>query len=140
MPLQPASHVVAEPPPAKDKKIKKLQTVEPKQPTLAACTTESPMRPPPAPPLQDTPVSHTHEAVQPDTAEQALQRQTPALDDLAWWFEVSAHSSRVHLHTAADGTQPMGLNVPLEALLDGGGGLTDSVVDALTRRCVDHRC
>lgn len=62
----------------------------------------------------------------------------PELDDLRWWFEVSAHSSRIHVHAAADGSQPLGLNVPLEALLDGGGGLTDSVVNALIARCVDQ--
>ena len=41
------------------------------------------------------------------------------------WFEVSGHSGRVHLHLAPDGSRPMGLSLPLEALLgvkpQGGG-------------------
>lgn len=32
------------------------------------------------------------------------------------WFEVSANSSRLHFHTAADGRQPLGLSVPLDVL------------------------
>jgi hypothetical protein len=33
------------------------------------------------------------------------------------WFEVSAHTNRLHYHLAPDGSRPLGLNVPMESLL-----------------------
>lgn len=33
------------------------------------------------------------------------------------WFEVSKHSGRVHIHSDASGTRPLGLSIPLETLL-----------------------
>jgi hypothetical protein len=33
------------------------------------------------------------------------------------WFEVSANTSRVHLHAAADGAQHLGISLPMEDLL-----------------------
>ena len=35
----------------------------------------------------------------------------------AVWYEVSAHTSRLHFHLAADGGRPMGLNLPIDLLL-----------------------
>ncbi|KAK9843831.1 hypothetical protein WJX81_008228 [Elliptochloris bilobata] len=32
------------------------------------------------------------------------------------WFEVSAHTNRMHFHAAADGSAPLGLSLPLELL------------------------
>ena len=33
------------------------------------------------------------------------------------WFEVSANTGRLHFHTAEDGSQPLGLSLPLDLLL-----------------------
>ena len=33
------------------------------------------------------------------------------------WFEVSPNTGRVHLHAAADGTEPFGLSIPIRSLL-----------------------
>ena len=33
------------------------------------------------------------------------------------WFEVSPNTGRVHLHVAVDGSEPLGLNIPVRALL-----------------------
>ena len=32
------------------------------------------------------------------------------------WFELSPHTSRLHFHGAPDGSSPLGLSVPLEAM------------------------
>ena len=67
---------------------------------------------------------------------QQMREQPPALPAHEGpWFEVSGHSGRVHLHLAPDGSRPMGLSLPLEALLGvkpqgGGEGRGGSVVGA----------
>ena len=37
--------------------------------------------------------------------------------DLDIWFEVSPNTGRVHLHAAPDGRSPLGLSLPVRALL-----------------------
>ena len=55
------------------------------------------------------------------------------------WFEVSAHTNRVHFHAAADGSAPLGLSLPLELLqlaaqAEPPPALTE-LLDAIDRRC-----
>ena len=35
------------------------------------------------------------------------------------WFEVSAHTGRLHLHLAQDGSQPLGFSTPLDECMHG---------------------
>ena len=51
------------------------------------------------------------------------------------WFEVSAHSGRIHFHTAEDGSQPVGLSVPIEMLQS--AELAPTLTDFLS--IVQHR-
>ena len=55
------------------------------------------------------------------------------------WFEVSAHTNRVHFHAAADGSAPLGLSLPLELLqLAAQAELPPALselLDAIDRRC-----
>ena len=45
------------------------------------------------------------------------------------WFEVSAHTSRLHFHAAKDGSAPFGLSLPMGALQ--GTGVSASLQDLL---------
>ncbi|GAX84585.1 hypothetical protein CEUSTIGMA_g12006.t1 [Chlamydomonas eustigma] len=51
-----------------------------------------------------------------DNNQHAVNNCLPS--EYAWvGFEVSGHSGRIHLHLSLDGKQPLGLSLPLEALL-----------------------
>lgn len=52
------------------------------------------------------------------------------------WFEVSAHTNRVHFHADKDGSQPLGLSLPIGCLQ--GSETAASVQDLL--EAVDERC
>lgn len=55
------------------------------------------------------------------------------------WFEVSAHTNRVHFHAAPDGGAPLGLSLPLELLaLAPGAALPPALLDLLN--AFDRRC
>ena len=45
------------------------------------------------------------------------------------WFEVSAHTSRLHFHAAKDGSEPFGLSLPMGTLQ--GAGVSASLQDLL---------
>ena len=45
------------------------------------------------------------------------------------WFEVSAHTGRVHFHSTENGTAPLGLSMPMGMLQ--GSTLTASLQDLL---------
>ena len=51
-------------------------------------------------------------------AEGAAPADDPDQDaDVDVWFEVSPNTGRVHLHAAPDGRSPLGLSLPVRALL-----------------------
>ena len=61
------------------------------------------------------------------------------------WFELSPHTSRLHLHGSPDGTAPLGLSVPLETMAaasssssdrSGSGGDLDGAVAVLSSALV----
>lgn len=47
------------------------------------------------------------------------------------WFEVSGNTSRVHLHAAPDGTAPLRLSLPMEALLVGDSPPLEELLQAV---------
>ncbi len=48
------------------------------------------------------------------------------------WFEVSAHTGRVHFHGAPDGSRMLGLSLPMELLsLPDGQGAPTTIVELL---------
>jgi hypothetical protein len=55
------------------------------------------------------------------------------------WFEVSAHTGRLHFHGAEDGGAPLGLSLPMELLLvpaeEGTPATLAQLERALERRC-----
>ena len=48
------------------------------------------------------------------------------------WFEVSANTSRLHLHAAADGSAPLRLSLPLESLLVGDSPPLEELLQAVS--------
>ncbi len=53
------------------------------------------------------------------------------------WFEVSPNTARVHLHAAPDGRSPLGLSVPVRALLarNEPAPVLEELVTAVRNRC-----
>lgn len=60
--------------------------------------------------------------------------QKDAGDAQQWWFEVSAHTHRVHFHAAADRTQRVNLSLPLEALCVGDAPCLGELITAVTHQ------
>jgi hypothetical protein len=76
---------------------------------------QQPALPPPPPPAVAAPAAADADT---NAAAQTLPPPPPV------WYEISAHTGRLHFHLAADGSEPLGLSVPMEllALSAGAGG------------------
>ena len=64
----------------------------------------------------------------------------PACFLLQVWFEVSAHTSRVHFHANKDGSRPLGLSLPIGCLQDTETSANvQDLLEALDKRCACYR-
>jgi hypothetical protein len=97
--------------------------------TAAASAAAAPEaeRAPPAPPQPES--SAAAEAA----AAAAPPCASPEPPD-GWWFEVSPHTQRVHLHAAADRAAPLRLSLPMEALLAPGAPALRALAAAVGRQ------
>lgn len=80
------------------------------------------------------PVAAAAAAIDDVLAAAALALVQPSLKEaepVQVWFEVSGNTSRVHLHTAADGSAPLLLSLPMEALLAGDSPSLDELLGAV---------
>lgn len=51
----------------------------------------------------------------------------------SWWFEVSPFTNRVHFHAAQDGSRPLRLSLPMEALLFDGAPMIRNLLDVVNQ-------
>ncbi|KAL4428086.1 hypothetical protein ABPG75_002175 [Micractinium tetrahymenae] len=58
--------------------------------------------------------------------------QPPEPAEVQVWFEVSGNTGRVHLHAAGDGSAPLRLSLPMEALLAGDSPILEELLEALS--------